>query len=419
MKQGLGRVFVGGALLLAVSAAFAADSAAVAGSAVIYGCVDGSGALRIVSRAGECKKKETALAWNQQGPVGPQGAKGATGAAGPAGAAGPTGPQGPQGVQGLTGTTGLQGIAGPAGPQGPKGDPGTPGSAAPTPALLPAAFTLGEDVFMSVDQIAGDSTDSAHRNDFNVTAFALSVHADNAKPTWSLAVTVPVSSGSPALHSRAATAAPIATVSFDFVKAGGSRFTFLQLALQDVRVLSMNDTIAGSAGSSTLTLGFGSIKITATPQLSDGSAGASVVGTWDLNTNTGAGPDGGNPAPLMATVGTRSNTDTLTVQSFSPPAQQGSTFGDAAVTYTTDTPQIINQLIDTAGQEPIPSADIDLFKQGGFRYASYGFTDVRLHSVVISGDIATTGFNASAFEWTIIPQLASGAPGPAQVSSFP
>ncbi|HWZ87788.1 MAG TPA: hypothetical protein VNW92_03030, partial [Polyangiaceae bacterium] len=71
----LGRVFVTGALLLAVSVAFAADSAPAA-TTVIHGCVDRGGALRIVNAASQCKRHETALAWNQQGPMGPQGSVG-------------------------------------------------------------------------------------------------------------------------------------------------------------------------------------------------------------------------------------------------------------------------------------------------------------------------------------------------------
>lgn len=67
----------------------------------IYACVNKSdGTIRIVSSADSCKKSESPLSWNTQGPVGP---------------AGPTGPTGPQGP------------TGPAGPQGPAGPPGEPG----------------------------------------------------------------------------------------------------------------------------------------------------------------------------------------------------------------------------------------------------------------------------------------------------
>ena len=104
------------------------------------------GRLRIVSRAGECRRQERAVSWSirgpqgERGPAGPVGSQGPTGASGPqgatgdqgaVGAAGAPGPAGPQGQRGLQGDAGPQGPAGPegaqgaTGPLGPKGDPGT------------------------------------------------------------------------------------------------------------------------------------------------------------------------------------------------------------------------------------------------------------------------------------------------------
>jgi hypothetical protein len=59
--------------------------AAIPGSdGAIQGCYkQNSGDLRVVESAGDCRKSETAIQWNQKGPVGPQG---------PAGEQGPPGP---------------------------------------------------------------------------------------------------------------------------------------------------------------------------------------------------------------------------------------------------------------------------------------------------------------------------------------
>jgi hypothetical protein len=54
-------------------------------SQTIYGCVSKSGALRIVSGAGQCKKTETSVSWGQNGTPGPQGPQGAQGPQGPKG----------------------------------------------------------------------------------------------------------------------------------------------------------------------------------------------------------------------------------------------------------------------------------------------------------------------------------------------
>ncbi|HWZ92071.1 MAG TPA: hypothetical protein VNW92_24570, partial [Polyangiaceae bacterium] len=153
-----------------------------------------------------------------------------------------------------------------------------------------------------------------------------------------------------------------------------------------------------------------------------GTAGAAVVGTWDQSTDSGTAPGLANPGPLRASInGDGRTNDTLFVKSFSPPSQAGGTFGDATLTYTTNNTEIVNQLIETAAGTIIPSATLDLFKTGArpFLYASYGFTDVRLDSVSISGDVAVSGFNASAFDWTVTNQNADGSPGSSQTAHFP
>jgi type VI protein secretion system component Hcp len=97
----------------------------------LVACVKSPGGdLRLVGRAADCKKGETAVTWNKQGPKGDTGARGAqgpTGARGPQGLAGPAGPPGPAGPAGPAGPSGADGAVGPAGPAGPAGPPGPPG----------------------------------------------------------------------------------------------------------------------------------------------------------------------------------------------------------------------------------------------------------------------------------------------------
>src|SRR5262245_19575653 len=87
----------------------------------------GSGQVRVVRPGAVCRRNESRLSWNVQGPAGPRGAAGPTGAVGaagttgPAGAAGPAGPPGPKGDPGARGATGAAGPKGDAGPQGPPG----------------------------------------------------------------------------------------------------------------------------------------------------------------------------------------------------------------------------------------------------------------------------------------------------------
>jgi hypothetical protein len=60
--------------------------------------------MRILRVGEACKRNESLLVWNVQGPAGPQGAAGAPGPQGPAGGVGP------QGVIGLTGPQGQRGL---------------------------------------------------------------------------------------------------------------------------------------------------------------------------------------------------------------------------------------------------------------------------------------------------------------------
>jgi hypothetical protein len=75
-----------------IAVAGASPATAQVGS-VISACVKKSGGLRVLTDpAKTCKKRETAITWNQTGPQGAPGADGANGASGADGAQGPPGP---------------------------------------------------------------------------------------------------------------------------------------------------------------------------------------------------------------------------------------------------------------------------------------------------------------------------------------
>jgi len=113
---------------------------------VIHACRNmKNGVLRAVDVGVHCRKRETSLAWNVEGPPGPAGPAGPSGPKGSDGERGPLGPSGPAGPAGEQGRQGEQGPPGPAGPVGPKGDPGSALSSLGQLAGLPctAAGTSG------------------------------------------------------------------------------------------------------------------------------------------------------------------------------------------------------------------------------------------------------------------------------------
>jgi type VI protein secretion system component Hcp len=122
---------------------------AATSSNTIHGCYSKSkGNLRV---ADHCKRTETAITWNKQGPRGLAGATGATGA------------QGPQGLPGAKGDTGPQGPAGPA------------GAAASTPPCdPPAGLGSGQQVYLKLNGIEGESNTKLHPNEIDATGFCFS-----------------------------------------------------------------------------------------------------------------------------------------------------------------------------------------------------------------------------------------------------
>jgi hypothetical protein len=116
----------------------------VPGSTTVGVCVERNGELRYATSASDCKKGQTFLQWNAQGPTGPtgpqgpQGATGPVGPQGPQGVGGPAGPIGPQGPEGPAGANGANGANGAPGPQGPQGVPGPQGAQGPAGPAGPA-----------------------------------------------------------------------------------------------------------------------------------------------------------------------------------------------------------------------------------------------------------------------------------------
>ena len=139
------------AIAFASATTFAGASAQADG--VIVGCQKpGTGFLRVVQEASDCRRKERLVTWNERGPAGPQGPAGPAGAQGAVGPPGPTGDTGSAGATGPVGPIGPTGPAGPAGAQGPAGPQG-PAGAASVGALDGTACTRSDSASGTVDVV--------------------------------------------------------------------------------------------------------------------------------------------------------------------------------------------------------------------------------------------------------------------------
>jgi type VI secretion system secreted protein Hcp len=281
---------VGGAVTLGAAAAAAATLAGTSDQ-VIHGCVDPEGRLRVLGATAEgCKKDERAISWNEQGPIGPAGAVGATGAQGIAGLTGPAGLQGPAGVSGPSGVSGPAGAQGPAGPAGPAGE-GSGAAAAPTGPTC-TGLMGGGDLFLKLDGIKGDSLDSKHRGEINLTLAGFSaVHGPfqpGSLPTGraqfgEMCFVKLIDSSSPRLLESLALGQHIKSADFTFRKAGENAIEYLKINLEDVVVTSFLPQGGPGAELPTemIALNYAQLSYTYTPQDATGAAGAAIQFNFD------------------------------------------------------------------------------------------------------------------------------------------
>ena len=277
----------------------ALEGTGCAAVAVIPGPTGPAGATGPAGVAGPPGPAGATGAAGPAGAAGPQGLPGAVGAAGPAGPAGVPGPQGPMGFNGQTGAPGavgpqgIPGVAGPAGPAGAMGPAGATGAAGPAgPAGPPGpaggsggasvcagtgiSETPGHDMFLKVDGIEGESTDSKHRNEIQVLAFdwgGICRPPGASKASFGpLTVLKNTDSATSPLLQAAASGQVIATVTLSARK-GSPAFDYLVIELNDAVVIG---------GGNQLVLDYGAIRVTQRSQLNDGSAGPPVVFAWDV-----------------------------------------------------------------------------------------------------------------------------------------
>ena len=134
-RRGLRLVLIVAATLAGaagVAYATSALSSNAVATSVIQACEkNGSGELRIVDSASECKRQETAIAWNVVGAHGLQGPPGIPGLQGPPGAQGIPGTRGTDGAAGTPGAKGEPCLASDPACVGPKGDRGDVGPTGP------------------------------------------------------------------------------------------------------------------------------------------------------------------------------------------------------------------------------------------------------------------------------------------------
>ncbi|HVR19186.1 MAG TPA: type VI secretion system tube protein Hcp [Polyangiaceae bacterium] len=262
---------------------------------VINACVNNTTRAVRIPANGVCAANETLTQWNRQGPTGPAGPSGQNGSNGLNGFNGAQGPQGPAGPAGL-GTPGAQGPAGPAGApgpagvQGPAGPAGSGGTSAPSVCSAGIAAPMPNqtvDIFLSLDDIDGESMDAVHRDEIDVLSFVWDGICSTPSVTGggsgsSVAKFQPfqifkrTDRATPVLLKVAAQGRHLASGRLTVRKSGGQPYEQLVIDFEDIVV---------TGGGDNLSFIFSKILVRYTPQNADGSLGAAVTFGWDVKAN--------------------------------------------------------------------------------------------------------------------------------------
>jgi hypothetical protein len=389
---------------------------------VFQACVNPeSGRIRMVDGAAQCRREETAIAWNEVGPQGPVGPQGLQGIPGPTGPTGATGPQGEQGIQGLQGVAGPQGAAGPQGPTGATGPEGPAGGPPPTPLGVPGPCGG----FLALPGVDGAVTTGADKGDFAVTAFGMSV-SRNAEPgapaSWTLGVTVEATgaAGLPTILSDAASQSLLPTARIQLETGVVNPRTLvdraapvLEIALTNVRITSAVTSVGAQSTSTAanpvptvsldLTLAFDAIAF----QVRD-AAGALVrngMSSFDLVTDKGTRPS--NAAVIYEFGGpTPTGAEYAELSGFAPSAVGATgpgTFSTASLVERRFDAQALNSVGLVATDTLLTKATVALNKGVNplDTLLEYTFTDVTELSVSVTGLTPTVTFTADKQQCTV------------------
>lgn len=157
------------------------------------------------------------------------------------------------------------------------------------------------DTFLNLDGIKGESQDSSYKGWIEIFSFSMGV----ANPATIGSATGGAGAGkaslssinlmkksdtsSPLLFQACCTGKHFQTAQMTFRKAGGKALVYLQYDLNEVFVESIQ--WSGSSGGDdspqeSVSLAYGAINVTYTPQKVDGTPDSAVIAGWDVKANT-------------------------------------------------------------------------------------------------------------------------------------
>lgn len=156
---------------------------------------------------------------------------------------------------------------------------------------------MAVDMFLELDGIKGESTDSKHKDKIDILSYTFGVHQTGAssggggsgagKASFDdLHISKFADLASPNLMLACATGQHIKKAIIYVRKAGGQQEDYYTITLEELIVSSMQNTGTGSdAPTESLTMNFSKITFEYKPQKSDGSLGGVSKAGYDIKAN--------------------------------------------------------------------------------------------------------------------------------------
>jgi type VI secretion system secreted protein Hcp len=155
------------------------------------------------------------------------------------------------------------------------------------------------DAFLKIEGIPGESTDEKHKNEIDVLSFSWGIDRHRAAERgqggagqvkiMDFSVTKFTDKASPILFDAACEGRQISDATFTARKAGGTQQTFLKYVFRDVLISSVQPSGASGSESSvpteSVSLKFGAVEITYTPQGPDGQPLPPVTSSCNPGSN--------------------------------------------------------------------------------------------------------------------------------------
>lgn len=156
-------------------------------------------------------------------------------------------------------------------------------SAAPAGAVQSAALVGSSDIFLKIDGIDGESTDSKHAGEIEVLSFSWGVVGDPKAPLQELSLATNASKASPKLMLACASGSHFKKATLWVRNSGEVPQDYYGLTLEGVRISHYNSSGSSGGGSGPtdqFSMNYTRIVFSYTPQQADGSLGTPVETTY-------------------------------------------------------------------------------------------------------------------------------------------